>query len=143
MDRMAKQLADTNRCGVYHLAGKPEQVESAAGAAGLTLFRMDIGNVKSKKDFLGHIAKELKFPGWFGNNWDALNDCLTDLSENGYVLIFENCENFAARHRDEFESAVAVFVSAAQYWKTQGHPFWVLIQGSGKWDPGLPKWPGP
>jgi RNAse (barnase) inhibitor barstar len=141
MERMTKQLADTNRCGVYQLARKPEEVERAAGDAGLTVFRIDIGNVKSKEDFLALIAKELQFPDWFGANWDALNDCLTDLTKNGYVLIFENCENFAAGHKREFERAIAVFVAAAEYWKTQGHPFWILIEVSGKWDPGLPQWP--
>ena len=141
MERMTKQLADTNRCGVYQLARKPEEVERAAGDAGLTVFRIDIGNVKSKEDFLALIAKELQFPDWFGANWDALNDCLTDLTKNGYVLIFENCENFAARHRREFESAIAVFVAAAEYWRSQGQPFWVLFEASGRWNSGLPKWP--
>jgi RNAse (barnase) inhibitor barstar len=142
MERMTKQLADTNRCGVYQLVRKPEDVERAGTDAGLTVLRLDIGDVGSKEDFLAHIAEKLEFPDWFGNNWDALNDCLTDLTETGYVLIFENCENFAAKHKREFESAIAVFLAAAEYWKSQGHPFWVLIQASGKWDPGLQKWPG-
>jgi len=141
MGRMTKQLADTNQCGVYQLVRKPEEVERAAGDAGLTVFRLDIGKAGSKQDFLASIAEKLEFPDWFGNNWDALSDCLTDLTKTGYVLIFENCENFAARHRQEFERAITVFAAAAEYWKSQGHPFWVLIEASGKWDPGLPKWP--
>jgi RNAse (barnase) inhibitor barstar len=142
MERMTKQLADANQSGVYQLASKPEEVERAARDAGLTVFRIDIGNAKSKEDFLAQIAKELQFPDWFGTNWDALNDCLTDLTKAGYVLIFENCENFAARHRPEFEGAIAVFVAAAEYWKLQGRPFWVLIEASGKWAPSLQTWPG-
>jgi RNAse (barnase) inhibitor barstar len=141
MERMTKRLADANQCGVYQLAGKPEDVERAASDAGLTVFRIDIGNAGSKGDFLARIAEKLEFPAWFGNNWDALNDCLTDLTNTGHVLIFENCENFAVAHRRDFKDAIEVFVAAAEYWKTQERPFWVLIEASGKWDSGLPKWP--
>jgi RNAse (barnase) inhibitor barstar len=143
MERMTKQLADANQCGVYHLVGKPEDVERAARNAGLTVFRIDIGNAGSKEDFLARIAEKLEFPDWFGNNWDALNDCLTDLTKTGHVLIFENGENFAVAHGSDFESAIAVFAAAAEYWKAQERPFWVLIEASGNWNSGLAKWPVP
>lgn len=34
----------------------------------------------SKTDFLARMAKKLRFPHHFGGNWDALQDCLGDLS---------------------------------------------------------------
>ena len=79
MERMTKQLANARECGVFQLVRKPEEVERAAEEAGLTVFRIGIGNAKSKKDFLAQVAGALQFPDWFGGNWDALNDCLTDL----------------------------------------------------------------
>jgi RNAse (barnase) inhibitor barstar len=33
-----------------------------------------------KQDLLGCIATKLKFPDYFGYNWDALDECLADLS---------------------------------------------------------------
>ena len=145
MERMTKQLADARECGVYQLVRKPEEVERAAEEAGLAVFRIDIGHAKSKKDFLGHVARALEFPDWFGGNWDALNDCLTDLDwlsiETGYVLILENSEHYGTRHPQEFEKARAVFASAAEYWKSQNLPFWVFVEASEKWDSGLPQWP--
>src|SRR5262249_36705981 len=144
---LTKLLADPHHCGVYQLARKPEEVERAAKDAGLAVFRIDIGHVRNKKDFLAQIAGELQFPDWFGANWDALNDCLTDLewisTKTGYVLIFEKTENFPDRHPKEFENATTVFAEAAEYWKTQGRPFWVLIEASSKRDSGLRKWPNP
>ena len=33
-----------------------------------------------KAALLARFAAALHFPDWFGHNWDALSDCLTDLS---------------------------------------------------------------
>jgi RNAse (barnase) inhibitor barstar len=145
MKPMAKQLADAQRCGVYQLVRRPEEVEHAATEAGLAVFRIDIGHAHHKQDFLAQIAKSLSFPDWFGANWDALNDCLTDLdwlsTKTGYVLVFEKIEPFFSRHKQEFDNAKAVLGAAAEYWKAQGRPFWALIEVSLEWDCGLPKWP--
>jgi hypothetical protein len=36
--------------------------------------------VSSKADLLRLFSQQLSFPKYFGNNWDALYDCLRDLS---------------------------------------------------------------
>jgi|SRR6516225_5216366 RNAse (barnase) inhibitor barstar len=129
MTPIAKQLADAKHNGVHRLVRRPEEIVRAAGEAGLAAFRIDLGGVRDKKGFLGHVAKALSFPAWFGGNWDALNDCLTDLSwlpaTTGYVLLFENVEKFR-----EFEDATAVLGAAAEYWKNQGRPFSAFIAES-------------
>ena len=39
-----------------------------------------IGHVSGKRELLDVLAKQLSFPGYFGYNWDALSECLRDLS---------------------------------------------------------------
>jgi hypothetical protein len=38
------------------------------------------GRLTRKQDLLRALAVRLKFPGYFGYNWDALEECLNDLS---------------------------------------------------------------
>jgi hypothetical protein len=35
--------------------------------------------VGSQRETLAEFAKQFSFPGYFGYNWNALNDCLNDL----------------------------------------------------------------
>ncbi|MES2388088.1 MAG: barstar family protein [Bacteroidota bacterium] len=37
-------------------------------------------NVKGKSELLNALYHQLQFPGYFGFNWDAMNDCLRDFS---------------------------------------------------------------
>jgi RNAse (barnase) inhibitor barstar len=142
MDPIAKQLADAQHSGVYQLKRNVEDVEHAARKAGLVLFRIDTALVNDKKGFLEQIAKALHFPGYFGHNWDALNDCLTDLgwlaTKHGYVLVFENMEHFGASSPREFSQATDVLRSVSEYWKGQGAPFWAFVVSSSGWDCTLP-----
>jgi RNAse (barnase) inhibitor barstar len=142
MDTIAKQLADAQQCGVYQLTRKPEDIEHAAQKAGLALFRIDAGHVRDKKSFVDQIAKSLQFPGYFGRNWDALNDCLTDLgwlpTKTGCVIVLENMEHFGASRQQEFSKATEVLRAVSEYWKGQGLPFWTFVAVSSAWKPTLP-----
>ena len=144
MSTLAQRLADAAACGVFHLAREPYEIERAAREAGLALHRVDIHAVHGKADFLALLAKALAFPDWFGGNWDALADCLTDLSWQpapGYVLVLEKAKHFGSGHAEEFAAAIEILQHAADYWRDEGKPFWVFIHGAQGWDSGLPKWP--
>ena len=74
-----------------------------------------------KAVLMRNIAAALRFPDWFGANWDALEDCLSDLSwlpASGYVLVIED-----AQPGDELGVLVDVLRSAAEWWSERGKPF--------------------
>ena len=135
-----RKLANAEQSDVCQLTGDLDKIEQAATGAGLTLIRIDLKGLASKAGLLGRVARALNFPDWFGKNWDALNDCLTDLSwldGRGWVIIFENSKHLAARKPQVFHSAVKVFQSANDYWRQAGKPFWVLFHGPSDWVTGL------
>jgi hypothetical protein len=137
-------LQDKDRAGVYVTGPDTRLIVEAAQAAGLALWRVDIGQVHDKQGFIGLVAKALVFPDWFGGNWDAFEDSLSDLSwhpAQGYVLLLEHGKHFGAGHKQEFVTAVEVLDGAAEYWQGQGKPFWAIVSGPDGWDAGLPAFP--
>ena len=52
----------------------------AARGTRLDVARVDLAGARDKEALLERLATALDFPDWFGGNWDALEDCLTDLS---------------------------------------------------------------
>ena len=71
------------------------------------------------------IAKALDFPDWFGGNWDALEDCLTDLSwrpEASRVLLFSG-----AMQNEDCAILVDVLLSVAEYWRERNRCFFALF----------------
>lgn len=43
------------------------------------LFILEGKNMKTRAELFSEITKKLYFPDYFGNNWNALDDCLQDL----------------------------------------------------------------
>ena len=58
---------------------KQPDPERAGGDAQVDI-RVDLAGCSDKATLLARLAAALQFPDWFGHNWDALSDCLTDLS---------------------------------------------------------------
>lgn len=61
------------------------------------------GPLRRKRDLLRALAAGLKFPKYFGYNWDALEECLCDLSwlpaGETIVLLHEQIPLDDKRHR--------------------------------------------
>ena len=66
------------------------EIEDAVRGTRLDLAQVGLAGVEDKEGLLGRLAQALGFPEWFGGNWDALEDCLCDLSwrrGDGHVAI--------------------------------------------------------
>ena len=80
MGSLLNLLPDSKRAGVYRTAIDSDEIVAAAKTAGLQVFKIDLAKARGKSGLFDAFSKTLKFPRHFGKNWDALNDCLTDLA---------------------------------------------------------------
>src|SRR5262245_59514209 len=90
MSALNKILSDGKLSGVYRPTQGPDEIARAAKAVKLSVVKLDLRKVRGKKGFLARLAKALHFPSYFGMNWDALTDCMRDLSwlnDNGWVVM--------------------------------------------------------
>lgn len=53
---------------------------------------LDCAGIRSKEDLHRIFAQSLGFPDWYGNNLDALHDCLTSLSGTVRLENWEEAE---------------------------------------------------
>jgi RNAse (barnase) inhibitor barstar len=101
-----------------------------ARSLGLDCARIDLEGCWEKGDVLARIASALQFPAWFGQNWDALFDCLTDLSwrpARGYVLVLEHAGELRDSSPEVYDTALGILGEAAAAWQVRGVPLRVLV----------------
>ena len=130
MSKLLQRLQDSARSGVYR-AGRVDEIVDAVKGSKMALVTIRLRKGE-KADLLRAIAKALDFPDWFGSNWDALEDCLSDLSWReaaGHVLIFEGTARLPL---DERGTLLDVLASAAQFWAQQGTPFFAVFIDPGR-----------
>jgi hypothetical protein len=121
MGKLIERLEDAARSGVYRSNRADEIVEAARGSE-LAVARIAFAQ---KEALLRDVAQALQFPKWFGGNWDALQDCLGDLSwshARGHVLIVED-----ARAGEELGIFIDVLRTSAEYWAARGRPFFAVF----------------
>lgn len=119
--KLLQRLQDPSRSGVYRTAGVDEIVDAVRGSQ-IFLAKVQFAE---KEELLKNIAKALDFPDWFGHNWDALEDCLADLSWRdapGYVLILET-----PKPGDDLGVLTDLLRSSAESWAERGKPFFAVF----------------
>jgi len=122
VSKLLERLQDASRSGVYRASGAEAILEATRGSR-LDLVAISLSGGKEAQ--LQRIAAALGFPDWFGQNWDALEDCLSDLSwreADGTVLVFTR---FA--RDDDLGILLDVLASSAESWAERGKPFFAIF----------------
>lgn len=111
-------LADPQRNGIYRLS---------RSEFGFTP-TLDGRTLHSKELLLAMLAKALTFPDYFDENWDALEECLSDMSwREGHISLLID-------HADAIPEAllatlIDVFTSVAQLWTSEQRACCLFLNG--------------
>jgi RNAse (barnase) inhibitor barstar len=113
---------------IYHLAADVPGAVLAAqvAAAGGELFELDGELMSETAGVMAEFARVLRFPAYFGKNWDALSDCLTDLSwlDNAYshfVVVIDHWDHCASPLLQE------ILQEMVSLWADAETPVYVLL----------------
>lgn len=129
--KLLARLQDATRSGVYRVP-QAEAVLDATRGSRLRVVRVTLAPGAGKAEMLAAIARALDFPQWFGGNWDALEDCLSDLSwsdADGYVVLVEGA---AGARAEDLRVLEDVFASVASWWAGRERPFFAVFVGGAK-----------
>ncbi len=91
----------------------------------------------TKPAFLVAVGEALDFPDHYGQNFDALADCLHDIgrARDGVVLLWDGWATLARADTKAFSIALSVLGSRVN--DDRGVPFAVLLRGEGPVVPGI------
>jgi len=107
----------------------PKMIAELSGH-GIQVFYLDGREISSKAEFLSQAAKAMHFPAYFGANWDAFDECIIDLEwcpAQGYILIYDRPDVFAASDPEQWKIALDILQSAVEYWREQNIPMDVFL----------------
>lgn len=121
MPKLSEVLIDHSLNDVYRLPGSIPELPGTV--------RLDAARFADQEDLFLEMAQALSFPDYFGANWDALDECLHDLSwwDGPVVVILDNAKLLEARVVDMLAD---IWRDAAEDWRERGKVFSLLISNS-------------
>jgi RNAse (barnase) inhibitor barstar len=69
---------------------------------------LDGASIQTDAEFLEAIASALRFPDYFGRNWNALDDCLLDVDEPT-IVEWTQANRFATAEPEGYAIALSCF----------------------------------
>lgn len=128
--KLQKLLTQGQFAGIYHLPHSDRQaLKQAVRALGYGWLQADLGERRRIAPALEKLGSDLGLPDWYGANYDALADCLTDLSWNsapGYALLITAADELYAHDETAFATLNEVFTAIIGNWQDAKVPFWVF-----------------
>lgn len=76
---------------------------------------------RSREDFFIQFARALKFPTYFGANWNAVEECVRDLEwlpAEGYVIQIDRADELLTVNESDYPIFIDVMQKAGRDWAT-------------------------
>lgn len=127
---MQALLLAQSGCECLHFAATFDVEEVRRAVPGVYIGEMDGRGIDSKQRLLSAVARALRFPEYFGNNWDAAADCLRDfwwLESSGYVLVVTSATELWRDCARDLGALVEIWLASADFWSKSGVPFHLVF----------------
>jgi len=109
---------------------------------GILLLELDASVMTNLEGLYREIVSVLKFPDYFGDNLDALDECINDLKwlpANSYLLVIKNSECLLKEEPDSIlEGFLSILYDAGkewakpvklgEYWDREAVPFHTILE---------------
>ena len=117
--------------GVYDVDAREfDAIVRQARQAELALCRVDLADCTDKAGLLRRLAFALRLPPDFGDNWDALADCLRDLGwlpAWGHVLLFEHADELRQYASADYDILLGILDDAATFGAEHDRPWFAFL----------------
>lgn len=108
---------------------------------GYRLITVEGKHARHEEALYDEFARKFNFPGYFGRNWDALDECLADLAwlpADGYVVIVLQAEELLADDQARLPTLMSLLhrvaeewatpIAIGEWWDREGRAFHVVLQ---------------
>ncbi len=118
-----------------------ELIKKAEGQKALVKI-IDGNNCKTREQLFEEFEDVLEFPDYFGHNWQALDECLHDLSwlpAMAYILIIKDFNKVLKDSKEDKKILIDILVKTCNAWASGQHygaltrkptPFHVLLHAT-------------
>lgn len=114
-----------NGASGLHPTGDLDGARTAAREHGWRVVDLDCSGARDKQGFMQVCREAFSFPDWFGANWDALADSLTDIDDTrGALVLWQGAGGLDPEVRD---TAAEVFGGRVALSESGFGPFLVLV----------------
>jgi hypothetical protein len=116
--------------GIYAAPRLAGPLRAAAKRAGIAWYDLDLRGAADRDALLRRCAAVFALPSYFGNNWDALHECLLDVAGSGApgaIVHWRRGTELARRAPDAATTALRVLEAVAAHWGTSGRTFIVAV----------------
>ena len=135
-------LEDSSQAGIYHLPSpRFPELQHCAEQHQYRVRALNLTTHATLPSVLKAIGQQLAFPEWYGQNLDALFDCLTDpevTPDTPTLLLINGLDALASHNPEGYAALLEVLTAVCDTRRQAGVALWVAVDAPTS---GLPVFP--
>ena len=129
--RLDLRLLQNSPVALYHRPALLDEDLTQIRSQGYTIDEFDCSKWRTEADFHAEVAVRLAFPGYYGRNLDAFNDCIGDLEvsdSGGRAIVLRRYDSFVRCESRSSQHILDILASASWHCLLFGRRLLTLVQ---------------